>query len=343
MRAGLITGKNQFELVQREDPIPGAAEVVVAIELCGICGSDFHADVEGWKYAPGTCGHEWVGVVSAAGSEVQNVSEGDRVTGALAPGCGRCQECRSGMSQYCKKSWSEYAGSSGPTSGGFAPFLKLTAERVVKIPDGIDVEDAALIEPAAVAFHAVRRSNIRIGDVVCVVGAGAIGLLTAQCARAAGAGLVIAVDPDESRRELGLTLGLDRAVAPGEELSQVLSEVNGGLKADLAFDCAGIPQTMQQSLDMVRRGGAVCLVGVTSQDATISPIRWISKEITLYTSMVFTLEEMKATAAMILDQRISVAPLRNKIINLDELGQTIDDLAERRTQAVKILVDPTAG
>ncbi|MGZ0216957.1 MAG: zinc-binding dehydrogenase, partial [Acidimicrobiales bacterium] len=83
---------------------------------------------------------------------------------------------------------------------------------------------------------------------------GAIGLLTAQCARAAGAGLVIAVDPDESRRELGLTLGLDRAVAPGEELSQVLSEVNGGLKADLAFDCAGIPQTMQQSVDMVRRG-----------------------------------------------------------------------------------------
>ena len=119
--------------------------------------------------------------------------------------------------------------------------------------------------------------------------------------------------------------------------------MNGGLKADLAFDCAGIPETMQQSVDMVRRGGAVCLVGVTSQNATISPIRWISKEITLYTSMVFTLEEMKATAAMILDQRISVAPLRNKIINLDELGQTIDDLAERRTQAVKILVDPTAG
>ena len=168
-------------------------------------------------------------------------------------------------------------------------------------------------------------------------------MLTAQCARAAGAGLVIAVDPDEGRRELGLALGLDRVVAPGEELSQILSEVNGGLKADLAFDCAGIPETMQQSVDMVRRGGAVCLVGVTSQNATISPIRWISKEITLYTSMVFTLEEMKATAAMILDQRLSGAPLRNKIINIDELGQTIDDLAERRTQAVKILVDPTAG
>ena len=105
MRAGLITGKNQFELVQREDPIPGPAEVVIAVELCGICGSDIHAYAEGWKYAPGTCGHEWVGIVSAAGSEVQNVSEGDRVTGALAPGCGRCQECRSGMSQYCKKSF----------------------------------------------------------------------------------------------------------------------------------------------------------------------------------------------------------------------------------------------
>ena len=343
MRAGLITGKGQFELVEKEDPTPEADDVVVAIQRCGICGSDVHAYVEGWKYAPGVCGHEWVGTVAATGSEVLSISEGQRVTGALAPGCGRCLECRNDLSQYCRTAWSDYSGPTGPTSGGFAPFLCLKAERVIPIPEGISTDDAALIEPASVAFHAVRRSQLRVGDVVCVVGCGPIGLLTAQVAKAAGAGVVIAVEPDEHRRQLALVTGSDIAVTPGEELRGTLDDLTEGLRADIAFDCAGIPQTMQQSVDMVRRGGSVCLVGVTGEEATISPLRWISKEIRLDTSMVFTLEEMKATANMILDGRLSVSPLRNNTIDLDSLGTTIDDLAERRIDAVKILVDPTAG
>ena len=162
MRAGLVTGKGQFELVEREDPTPQADEVVVAIQRCGICGSDVHAYVEGWKYSPSVCGHEWVGVIAASGQGVVNVQEGDRVTGALAPGCGRCLECRNDLSQYCRTAWSDYAGPTGPTSGGFAPFLGLKAERVIAIPDGIDTDDAALIEPASVAFHAVRRSQLQV-------------------------------------------------------------------------------------------------------------------------------------------------------------------------------------
>ena len=154
---------------------------------------------------------------------------------------------------------------------------------------------------------------------------------------------MIAVEPDESRRRLALATGSDIAVAPGDELREVLDELTQGLQADLAFDCAGIPQTMQQSVDMVRRGGSVCLVGVTGQEAQINPIRWISKEVTLNSSIVFTLEEMKATSNMIADGRLSVTPLRDVVIDLDSLGSTIDDLAERRIDAVKILVDPTAG
>jgi len=343
MRAGLVTGKGQFELIEKEDPTPEADEVVVAIQRCGICGSDVHAYVEGWKYAPSVCGHEWVGIVAASGRDVVNVEEGDRVTGALAPGCGRCLECRNDLSQYCRTAWSDYSGPTGPSSGGFAPFLCLKAERVIGIPEDIDTDDAALIEPSAVAFHAVRRSQLQVGDVVCVVGCGPIGLLTAQVAKAAGAGVVVAVEPDENRRNLALATGSDIAVSPGEDLHATLDELTQGLRADLSFDCAGIPQTMQQSVDMVRRGGSVCLVGVTGEEARINPIRWIGKEITLNTSMVFTLDEMKATANMIQDGRLSVAPLRDGIVDLDALGATIDDLAERRIDAVKILVDPTAG
>ena len=196
MRAGLITGKDTLELVEFDDPTPAPDEVVIAVQRCGICGSDVHAYVEGWNYAPGVCGHEWVGHVEAAGADVTNVGEGDLVTGGVSPGCGACPECRADLPHYCRTAKDRYWGKKGPEWGGFAPFLRMHSERVVAIPDSIGVDEAALIEPASVAMHAVRRSRMTIGDVVCVVGCGPIGLLTAQCARIGGAGLVIAIEPD---------------------------------------------------------------------------------------------------------------------------------------------------
>ncbi len=343
MRAGLITGKETLELLDFEEPTPGDEEIVVAIQRCGICGSDVHAYAEGWKYAPSVCGHEWVGHVAAAGKSVTNVAEGDYITGGLAPGCGACPECRADLPHYCRTAKSHYFGNKGPSSGGFAPFMKLYGERVVAIPESIPVDSAALIEPASVAMHAVRRSKLQIGDVACVVGCGPIGLLTAQCARIGGAGLVIAVEPDAKRRELALATGAHLAVAPGEEARDTINEVTGGLRADIAFDCAGVPQTMQQSVDIVRFGGSVCVVGVSGGTAEVVPMKWMNKEVTVDTSIVFTLDEMKIVADMVADGRLDVAPLHEGTITLDDLPATVDDLANKRTDAVKILVDPTAG
>ena len=343
MRVGLITGKETLELREFDEPSPSDDEVVVAVQRCGICGSDVHAYVEGWKYAPGICGHEWVGHVAAAGRNVAHVSEGDVVTGGLAPGCGSCPECRADLSEYCRVAQSRYFGKESPRSGGFAPFMALRADRVISIPDAISFDDAALIEPASVAMHAVRKSAMRIGDVVCVVGCGPIGLLTVQCAAIGGAGLIIAIEPDAERRELALATGAHVAVAPGEEAVQAINDATGGLRADIAFDCAGVPQTMQQSVDMVRYGGSVCVVGVTGGTAEVRPMRWMNKEVTVETSLVFTLDEMSIVADLVNDGRLQVSPLHQGTVTLDELAQTVDDLANKRTTSVKILVDPTAG
>ncbi|MDG2111988.1 MAG: zinc-binding dehydrogenase [Actinomycetota bacterium] len=343
MRAGLITGKETLELLDFDEPTPADDEVVIEIDRCGICGSDVHAYVDGWAYAPGLCGHEWVGRVAAAGRHVSNVEEGELVTGGVSPGCGACPECRADLPHHCRTAAHRYSGKGGPRSGGFAPFMNVYSERVVAIPESISLDDAALIEPASVAMHAVRRSRMQIGDVVCVVGCGPIGLLTAQCARIGGAGLVIAIEPDEGRRQLALATGADLAAAPGEEARQVINDATGGLRADIAFDCAGIPQTMQQSIDMVRQGGSICVVGVTGGKAEVTPMRWMMKEVAVDTSLVFTLDEMKTVARLIDDGRLVVSPLHHGTVTLDELAATVDDLANRRTDAVKILVDPTAG
>ena len=345
MRAGIITGKGQLELVEMPDPSPRPGEVVVAIDRCGICGSEVHAYQEGWPYAPGVCGHEWTGTVIEYGPDLDRAPAevGRRVVGAQAPGCGSCPECRADLPQFCRVAASQYSGRNAPSSGGFAPYLTLAANRLVPVPDGVDAEQAALIEPASVALHAVRRSRLAVGDVVCVVGCGPIGLMAVQCARIAGAGTIIAVEPAEDRRTLAIELGADVAVAPGPDLRAAVNEHTGGLRADIAFDCAGIPQTLQQSVDMVRQGGSVCMVGVSGGEATIQPMRWMMKEVSVDTSILFTLDEMAIAAGLVADGRIATRELVGATIGLDELAATVDGLAERRIDTVKILVDPTGG
>ncbi|MEL7207141.1 MAG: zinc-binding dehydrogenase [Actinomycetota bacterium] len=345
MRAGLVTGKERFELVERPDPSPAEGEVVVAITRCGVCGSDVHAYQEGWPYSPGVCGHEWVGQVVDVGPGVEPTlaAVGRRVVGGRAPGCGACPECRAGIGDHCRVAGSEYSGKRAPSSGGFAPFFTLSARRLTEVPDDLSDDDAALVEPASVALHAVRRSALTVGDVACIVGCGPIGLMALQCARVGGAGTIIAVEPDEDRRRLALALGADTAVAPGPELRQIVNDATGGLRADIAFDCAGIPQTLQQSVDMVRQGGSVCLVGVSGGEGIINPMRWMMKEVTVVTSLASTLDDLDTCARLLANGRISSQGFVERTTDLDGLPGIVDDLANRRISPVKVLVDPTAG
>jgi (R,R)-butanediol dehydrogenase/meso-butanediol dehydrogenase/diacetyl reductase len=221
--------------------------------------------------------------------------------------------------------------------------MALDANRLCRLPAGVDDVQGAIVEPASVAMHGVRRSRLTVGDVACVVGCGPIGLLTIQCARIAGAGHIVAVEPDTARRQRALDVGADAAFAPGAELREHLDAATGGLRADIAYDCAGVPQTLQQSVDLVRRGGSVCMLGVSGGEATMVPMRWMAKEVSVDTSFVFTLDEMAIVAGLIADGRLQVSLLHDGTLTLDELGGAIDDLANRRIDAVKLLVDPTAG
>ena len=209
MFAALITGKSTLEMVEFPDPTPSPSGVVVDVAYCGICGTDIHAYQSGRPYNPAICGHEWTGSLSAVGSEVKGLSEGDRVVVAIAPACGRCAPCRAGQADRCMVSFLSALGREpgAPPHGGFASRIPVEASRVVKAHAALSDEQAAQVEPTTVAFHAVRRSGIRLGDVAVVQGAGPIGLGTMQWVRAAGAGVVVAIEPNERRRALARDLG----------------------------------------------------------------------------------------------------------------------------------------
>jgi (R,R)-butanediol dehydrogenase/meso-butanediol dehydrogenase/diacetyl reductase len=342
MKAALITGSETLEFVEFDDPTPAPKGVVVDIAYCGICGTDIHAYQSGRPYNPAICGHEWSGTLSAVGSEVRSFSEGDRVVVAAAPACGACTACRRGQSDRCQVSFLSAIGRDelAPPHGGFAPRLAVAASRVVHTDSGLTDLQAAQVEPATVAFHAVRTSALKLGDVAVIQGGGPIGLATLQWVRAAGAGKVVLIEPNAERRELGTVLGAHHAVEPGEAADQVIAELTAGLGADIVYECVGAPFAVQKAVDLARRGGAMCLIGLAEGDAAISPGTWLVKEIAVTSSLAYLHEEFEMAMGMIADGRVHVDPMHSATVGLDGLDAALADLASGSSHEVKVLVDP---
>lgn len=342
MFAALITGRNAVDLVEFPDPTPADRGVVVDIAYCGVCGTDVHAFQSGEPYNPAICGHEWAGTLSAVGRDVKEFAEGDRVVVAVAPSCGRCAACRAGRAERCLVSFMSALGRDplAPPHGGFAPRIAVAAERVVKTNPALTDLQAAQVEPATVAFHAVRRSGLRLGDVAVVQGAGPIGLGTLQWVRAAGAGIVVVVEPNESRQKLALELGAHHVVAPGAAADALVKELTHGLGADIVYECVGKPSTVQSAVDLARRGGAMCLIGLANENAPITPAAWLIKEIAVTSALAYNNEEFDAAMNMIADGRFRTEPMHSGTIGLDRLADTLADLASGASSHTKVLVDP---
>ncbi len=341
MHAALITGKGEVELREFEAPTPGDGCAVVDVAFCGICGTDIHAFQSGNPYNPAICGHEWSGTVSAVASDVKRLSEGDRVVIGVPSACGSCGPCRSGLGSTCSRVLKVASGRDerAPGHGGFAPQISVGADRLVRTHDNLSDEEAAQVEPATVALHAVRKAGQRLGDIAVVQGAGPIGLVTLQWVKAAGAGEVIVVEPNDARRELALQLGATVAVTP-DEVSEVLAERTRGIGADIVYECVGKPQTIQSAVDLARRGGNMCLIGLADSNAEISPHTWLIKEINVTSSLAYTHEEFDIAMGMVGDGRIQLDPMHSATTNLEGLADALTDLGSGQSDQTKVLVNP---
>lgn len=342
VRAALITGAGVLELRDFPQPPPPPGTVTVEIALCGVCGTEVAAYRSGSVHSPAVCGHEWTGVVVAVGAGVTGRREGDRVVVGVAPPCGRCPECLSGIPDRCRSSLAMARGRDpdAPAHGGFARSITVAAGRVQAAHPGLTDEEAAQVEPAAVAFHGLRRSRVVPGDTVVVQGAGPIGLLSAQLARVAGAGQVVVVEPSSSRRQLARDLGVDVAVAPGGAAEDEVRALTRGLGADVVVECAGAPPLLQAAVDLARPGGTVTLLSYIAQPATVDPARWMAKEVDVRGAVAFTHDDVVRVMALMADGRVRTAPLHTRTIGLADLQATLEVLAAGGSDDVKVLVDP---
>lgn len=288
MRAVVLKSIEQFEMQDRERPTPTDDEILVSVQDVGICGSDIHYYNHGriGDYVvedPLILGHESAGKVVEVGTTVDGLEPGDRV--ALEPGvpCRRCSHCKQGDYHLCE---SVTFMATPPHDGAFTDYVAWPADFAYKLPDEVSTREGALCEPLSVGIHACRRGDVSTGDSVLITGAGPIGLLTMEAARAAGATDIIITDVVESKLSFASDRGADQTIDVTEEnLETTVDKHTDGAGVDVVVEASGAKPSIKSTLDAVRRGGTIVFVGLASEaEVPLDVLEIIDNELDIHGS-----------------------------------------------------------
>ncbi|RMH64878.1 MAG: galactitol-1-phosphate 5-dehydrogenase [Bacteroidetes bacterium] len=343
MKALLHTAPYTLTYTDVEDPVPGPGEVLIRIAACGICGSDVkgYTGTTGRRIPPIIMGHEAAGTIAAVGPEMSRWQVGDRVCFDSTVYCGTCEACRTGQVNRCVHR--QVLGVSVPSfrrHGAFAEYLALPAHLLLPLPEAVSFAQAALLEPAAIGLHAVRRAGALDGATVAVIGAGPIGLFILQAARLAGAERLFVADLQPGRLALARRLGADVPVCPDDEdLLARVREATGGRGVDVAFEAVGIGPTVRQAIQITRPRGTVVLVGNVQPRVEIDLQDVIARELSLVGSYASS-GEYREALELVHRGRLQVDPLISEIRPLAEGQAAFDRLYEGTEDLVKIVLTP---
>ncbi|QZH75907.1 MAG: alcohol dehydrogenase catalytic domain-containing protein [Erythrobacter sp.] len=333
MKAVVFQGLHQPLMLETlPDPTPGKGELVVKVGRCGICGSDLHMseDAAYGCQQGDILGHEFAGEVVALGKDTEGPKVGDLVSVIPLKSCGQCEHCRKGEVQWCSQF--------GLQGGGYAEYAVTRPNQCVPLPSGLSLADGALIEPLAVALHGINLSGLRAGDKVLVLGAGPIGLAVAFWAKRMGASRVAIQDIAPFQQERALEMGADAFVVdPADPVGSAERALGG--KADIVFECVGIPGLIAQAVQQVKARGTILLLGLCTQPDTFNSFAMLSKEVRLVTSAFFTVPEYETSLAALEAGALVPRLMVTDTISLASTPDIFESL-KRRTAQCKVLIAP---
>ncbi len=329
-------GKVEF----REVPIPQlkAGEVLVKIMEIGICGSDIHVyhGKHPFTSYPVTQGHEVSGLIEKLGEGVTGLTIGQKVTIQPQVVCGQCYPCRHGKYNLCES----LKVMGFQTTGVASHYFAVDAKKVTPLPETMSLEEGAMIEPLAVAVHAVRRAGDAAGKDICVLGAGPIGILVAQAAKGMGAARVMITDISEVRLQKAAECGIDFCINTKEtNFGEALLQSFGPDKADVIYDCAGNDITMGQAIQYARKGSTIILVAVFAGMAKVDLAVLNDHELDLNTSMMYRSEDYEKAIELADSGKVQLKPLISQRFPFQKYLEAYKYIDENRETTMKVLID----
>ena len=343
MKALVLKEYKHFVYEDVPVPEPGPEDVLIRVKACGICGSDVHGmdGSTGRRLPPVIMGHEAAGEIARVGKSVTGWAAGDRVTFDSTIYCGKCHFCRRGEVNLCDNrrvlgvSCGDYR-----QNGAFAEYVPVPQHILYRLPEGLSMERAVLVEPLSIACHAVHRTRIRLGDTAVVVGAGMVGLLVIQALRIAGCGRIIAVDIDRRRLDLALDLGADEILpADGADVPTQVMARTGGRGADISVEVVGIAPTVQMAIGSLRKGGQVTLVGNITPKVELPLQAVVTRELALNGSCASS-GEYPACLDLMARGAVKVDPLISATAPLAEGASWFERLYKGKEGLMKVILLP---
>ncbi len=337
MKQSVMTAPGAIEIRDVPVPEPGPGEVLLRMKRIGVCGSDIHV----WhgKHAltpyPVVQGHEVSGVVEKVGTSVRGFSAGEAVTFQPQVTCGTCYPCRDGAYHICDK----LKVMGFQTTGAGSEYFAVDASKVLKLPRGMDLEHGAMIEPEAVAVHALGRAGSVKGLKVLVLGAGPIGNLVAQTARGLGASQVMITDVSEFRLGKARECGIERCVNPSKtDLGAAVVESFGEGKADLILECVGSPATITQGVAVARKGTDIIVVGVFGDKPVVDMGTVQDRELRLIGTLMYQEPDWKKAIELVSSGRVKLAPLITDHFPFLNYTRAYQYIEANRERAMKVMI-----
>jgi 2-desacetyl-2-hydroxyethyl bacteriochlorophyllide A dehydrogenase len=328
MKAGCYVGDYTYEVREIEERTPERDQVRIRVAWCGICGTDVHK-FQGKNGAsivipPIILGHECSGIVESVGPDVKYFKPGDRVACDPSYGCGKCVWCQQGLPNFCLVRHG--------VAKGLAEYVFPPEQNVYHVADSLDLEDAAFTEPLSCALHGVDLMQMSSGKTTVLFGLGAVGSLILQLVASTGQANIIVVEREERKRKLALELGATMAVTD-KEIDGLAQQMN----FDYVYECIGLKQTMEQSINVAGKNAKVMLFGLGDPDKPVSfdQFKAYTKELSIHTS--YLNPHTSARAVKLLESnKINTRKIISAEINLEEVGEELRTQANLRNGKVMI-------
>jgi L-iditol 2-dehydrogenase len=339
MKAAVWYGGKDIRIEDVPKPKIENDEVLVKVKAVGICGSELHAyeGVSQRRTPPLVMGHEFSGEIAEVGKEVENLKIGERVVVDPLERCGVCTPCLRGQGNVCRN----VTLLGLHESGAFSEYAAVPALNCYLLPDHVTFEEGAMVEPLSVAIRAVNNTDVKLGDIIVIIGAGIIGLTVLQAAKAAGAGRLIVTDVVDYRLDFARALGADITVnSKAEDPVARVMEFTDNLGADVVFEAVGLEATVQEAIKMLAIGGKLTVVGMLSKTMTLDVLSAVVRELQIRGSYAYAPDDFRRAWSYIVGNKIDAKPLITNVLPLDKTKEGFEIMHEKKGKALKVILKP---